>query len=253
MVDQAGHSPNSSNLSGVSKDDLMSGALKLLSLIDPGRIKSEKRSGPLLVEIAGTSKSGKTTIREALYTFFRRAKFQVHALPEAAGTIEVTRADQFLYTLRAGVYNLTNLLDRLHDPRYHIVLFERSVFDNLCWWDVISRERLISEEELQVMQGFFSQSRITNLLDAVVYLTCPPEMALTREPSIVSAPGRRMNPKTHGIITDAFERTAENFQNRFRAFFKFNNDLQNPMDAARAVGDFLVGTLLKQREETKEA
>lgn len=229
-------------------ENLLRGASELLTLIDPNNRKSGKPVGPLLVEIAGTSKSGKTTIKEALYTFFRRAGFQAHALPEAAGTIEVPRADQFLYTLRAGVYNLTNLLDRLHDPRYHIVLFERSIFDNLCWWDVITQEGLISNEERLKMQGFFSQKRIVNLLDAVVCLTCPPKIALKREPAIVNVPGRRMNSKTQDVITEAFQRTAFNFCHYFRAFFSFNNDVDDPMDAARVVGDFLVCELLKQRK-----
>lgn len=228
----------------VSVNDIGMTALRLLERVRAKRgAPGTKR--PVLVEICGTSKSGKSTIRETLYTFFRRAGFAVHTLPEAAGTIEVGRKNQYFYTLRAGAYNLSNLLDRAEDPRYDIVIFERSIFDHLCWWTLIHKEGLIDDKTLLKMQSFYSQPGITDLLHAVVFLTCDPEVALGREPTLVQKTGARMNPKTQLVLTEAFKETAMKFGPKFRAFRHFDNSGHDHIVAARAVAQFLIETLNK--------
>ncbi|MEK7464184.1 MAG: hypothetical protein AAB617_00170 [Patescibacteria group bacterium] len=206
----------------MSTPDIEVDANRLLKKVRRARGAPGKKR-PILVEVCGTSKSGKSTIREMLYTFFRRAGFSVHTLPEAAGTIEVGRKNQYFYTLRAGAYNLSNLLDRAEDPRYDIVIFERSIFDHLCWWTLIHKEGLIDDKTLLKMQAFYSQPGITDLLDAVVFLTCDPETALKREPTLVQKTGARMNPKTQLVLTEAFMETARVFGPSFKTFRHFDN------------------------------
>lgn len=232
----------------VGRSALLNGAVELLQAIDPEGVKAKPVDGPLLVEIGGANKAGKSTIRNLLYDFFRRTGFRAHTLNEAAGIIEVPREDQFYYTMRAGIYNLTNLLDRAWDPRYHIVLFERSVFDNLGWWEVIRREGLITAAERNVMWEFFSQPRLTGLLDAVVYVNCDPEVALSRERTVIQRTGRRMNPETQKVSTESFAAAAKAHGGKFKVFHEFDNTDYEPEDAAAAIGQFLVDALCAREQ-----
>ena len=134
-------------------------AARTLEKIDPKKIKKQKFPKPLFIELSGTFNSGKSAIKECLYTFFRRTGFNVHVLPEPAGTIEIDKSDWFFYNIRAGAYTIDNLLDRVGEKKYHIIIFERSIFDILSWWRFLYEKGDINWQTMRLNQNFFSQEQ----------------------------------------------------------------------------------------------
>lgn len=62
-------------------------AKEILTLLDPEGRRKKREPRPFMVELFGTSNSGKTTLLDAIYVFFKAVGFETAKCPEGAEAV----------------------------------------------------------------------------------------------------------------------------------------------------------------------
>ena len=144
-------------------------------------------SKPYVVEFAGTPRTGKTTIINNLYDFFKKGGFDVTLVPEFTTSnhfknvvepklVNVNYKDKLEYILEAVYYHLMMAIESGGD----IILVDRSINDRQIWNYRGFRNRSISEEDfLKMQEKYVSLSK--ELINSLIVTFAVPLAALRRD------------------------------------------------------------------------
>lgn len=167
-----------------------------LKRFDPLGIRHERRARPFMIELFGTPKSGKSTMKEMLKHFFRRAGWKVSTPTEGAEVVELPR-DEPQYNFQTCEYALSVARDRSFDD-FHIVIFDRAIYDGVTRMEYYAEKGIITREQQSVIEGYYLLPWNTDLFDLHVCLVSSPEAAIDRElaRALTKKHGKTMNPKT---------------------------------------------------------
>lgn len=156
----------------------------------PTRPETVSGRRPLIVEVCGTPKAGKSTLTQNVAHLFRRCGLRTGVISERA---EVNPLPEKIDP-SFNVWNLTSVLSKLLtavDGNHHIVLIDRGLLDCSAWLKWHHERAFVSQEELNRVGQFIRCTRWWSLLDLVISVTVPPSVALDREPF-----GTKLNPVT---------------------------------------------------------
>lgn len=119
--------------------------LKLRSILDS--------TTPYVIEFTGTPRTGKTTLINNLYDFFKKAGFNVKVLEE------FTTSDKYKKEIKPQLQNKYSYIVNIEIPKYvleqlnteiknnpDIIIIDRSLFDRLIWVDRLFLKNGIEKE-----------------------------------------------------------------------------------------------------------
>lgn len=154
----------------------------------PTRTETVLARRPLIVEICGTPKAGKSTLTQHVAHLFRRCGLKTAVITERA---EVNPLPEKIDP-SFNVWNLTSVLGKLLsavDENYHIVIIDRGLLDCNAWLKWHHNRSFVSQEEFDTVGQFIRSTRWWSLLDLVIAVIVAPSVALEREPF-----GIKLNP-----------------------------------------------------------
>lgn len=183
-------------------------AEQLLKEFDPDGRRKQKLGRPFMVELLGTPNSGKTTQKQILKRFFKRLGWNVSAPTEGAEVVELPR-DVPRYNLQTVGYAMQLARAAYYDRNFHMVIFDRAVYDGVVRMEYFVQQNIITPEYQQSVENFLLlPENSTDNFDASIFLVASPEVALAREPAnvLTHKVGGTVNPTTLRHLLDAHQR-----------------------------------------------
>ncbi|MBI2099587.1 hypothetical protein HYT45_04265 [Candidatus Uhrbacteria bacterium] len=194
------------------QEELEFRAAEILKSFDPEGRRTVGSPRPFMIELFGTPKSGKSTMKEMLKHFFRRNGWSVSTPTEGAEIVELPR-DEPQYNFQTTEYALGMARERSYDPNFHLVIFDRAIMDGVVRMDFYGEKAILTVEQRQTIQNYFLLPWNRELFDAHVCLVANPEAAIRRElaRALTKKHGKTMNPRTLADLLKAHERVWERF------------------------------------------
>ena len=107
-----------------------------------------------VIEFTGTPRTGKTTLINNLYDFFKKGKFNTKVLEEFTTSQRYKKEIyprlkiEYKNVVKSEIprYILNNLSDTI-DKNYDVIIIDRSLFDRMIWMDRLYSKNGVSKEE----------------------------------------------------------------------------------------------------------
>lgn len=192
---------------------------------------------PFMIELFGSPKSGKTTMKDLLKHYFRRSKWRVSAPVEGAEAIELPR-DEPVYNLQTTEYAMSRARELSYSNDFHLVIFDRAVMDGIVRMDYYEAKGVITPREHELISGYFSLPWNYDLFDLHVCLVADPEVSMQREHTytLTRKQGETMNPKTLQALLDAHGRVWERMEcDRVRSMVWHDSSKESVEETGMAV------------------
>lgn len=146
--------------------------------------RQRRRRKPVVVEFAGSPKSGKTTNIDIISHFFKRMKFKIWAPAEGASkrTPYHLKRDLVAFNTWSLNYAISELLVAYHNvDRHDLIILDRGPFDSLAWMNLLNKQNKLQADELKIIEAFALHPKWFSLISRVYLFTCKPAMSLQRE------------------------------------------------------------------------
>lgn len=168
---------------------------------------------PFMIELFGSPKSGKTTMKDTLKHVFRRSGWRVAAPVEGAEFVELPR-DEPAYNLQTTEYAMSRARELSYSHDFHLVIFDRAVMDGIVRMDYYDKKGVITPGEHELIRGYFSLPWNFDLFDLHICLVASPDVSIEREHAhtLTRKKGETMNPKTLQALLDAHGRVWERME-----------------------------------------
>ena len=175
---------------------------------------AKPRTRPFVVELFGTPKAGKTTMKDMIKHFGKRNDWNVTAPTEGAEMIETPR-DTPLYNIETRNYAMSALHARIAvaHPEADLVILDRGPYDGIMWLDYWTRKGKLSAEDHATIEAYYRLPMFLDQFDAHLCMVCEPKLALIREVAhtVSTKDGDTMNPKSLETLFDAHRKMWERF------------------------------------------
>lgn len=199
--------------------------------------KERMENRPVMIEFAGTPKSGKSSSIEVVTHFFHRHDFDVFAPTEGVSkrTPKELKTDLLFYNVWGACYALQQIFEARFSSKYDLAIYDRGIFDVLAWIEWLFRADKIKERVRNAVENFLLLNPWKDMLDLVVLFNCSPATALNRENEnkLIAKEGRAMNPSALLHLNEAYRLVAERHRNLFE-FHPINTDERVGRDASKA-------------------
>lgn len=190
--------------------DLERRAAEILHRFDSDGSRTKILDRPFMLELFGTPKSGKSTMKEMLKHFFRRNGWKVTTPTEGAEVVELPRAEPE-YNFQTTEYALGEARERFYNRRFHLGIFDRAIYDGVTRMEYYREKGIISLEQQRLIEGYYLLPWNAGMFDMHICLVASPEVAIQREltRSLSQKHGETMNPQTLAGLLAAHERMWE--------------------------------------------
>lgn len=202
---------------------------------------------PIVIEFAGSPKSGKSTIISAFSLFLRRNNVSTHVVTERASMCPIDRKDHMTFNAWTICTSLSQLLEHTNSNS-QVVILDRGLFDSLCWMDWMRMTGRIDEEEQKTITDFVTLARWRNLIDLTFVMKVSTEESLRREytNSPTEAFGTVMKPVTLNLFDTAISNTIKAYDKTFKRIVQIDTTDQEPRESVTAV----INSAIEMFEET---
>jgi len=182
------------------------------SLEDRANEARKKRSAsaqPLVVEFAGSPKSGKSTNIDILCHFFKRMGFKIWAPTEGASkrTPYSLKRDLVAFNTWSLNYAISELLVAYHNiERHDLIVLDRGPFDSLAWMTVLHGRGELGLDELNTIKAFALHPKWSKLISRVYLFKCEADTSLRREleSKLTHGQGTAMNESMLNDLLDKY-------------------------------------------------
>jgi hypothetical protein len=206
----------------------------------------ESSARPLIVEFAGTPRSGKSTCISIVRHFLRRHGLAVLAPQEGASVApEYLKEDLFDYNTWAACYALMTILEGMNvrqPNKYDVILLDRGLFDALCWLTYArkyprSGGNVLSAQQFRRVTRFLRMERWKRIVDLICMFTCSAKEAWRREHEamLIKKSGIATNPKTLSRLLGVYAGCAGCYREDFRRFIWLKSTEKSSSKAAAYV------------------
>jgi thymidylate kinase len=177
----------------------------------------EPDHNPVVAELAGSPKSGKSTSIEILAHFLKRTGFKVWAPAEGASkrTPYHLKRDLVAFNTWTLNYAISEMLVAYYNVDHHNVIFlDRGPFDSLAWMALLKRRKEIPDHEFDVVKDFAMHPRWSKLISRLYLFKCEPDVSLEREnqSKLTRLPGTAMNPKMLAELLEQYRELEEDLK-----------------------------------------
>lgn len=202
---------------------------------------------PLVVELAGTPRSGKSVLIDILDHYLRRNGFSTRVLAEGARTCPFDKKDHVQLTCWGANRVINNLLETMlvSGPTYDVVISDRGIFDILAFIHLLRLQGEITENEESVLNQYLLFGRWRTSIDVVFLLITTPEEALKREfkHKFVQKYGRIMNPQMLSQLNVCYKYVQETFGPLFSKVIRLDATNNSIAERAKVIVDTVVQML----------
>lgn len=146
---------------------------------DPNNKRNQLRQvhkRPLVIEIAGIPKSGKSTCIEATKKIFRNEGFNVRVIPEKADLCRLNKFQPMFnfWTFTSFINEMYDVLESNEDYdnecKFDLIICDRGAFDALVWFNWQKSKKCLTEKEFKTIKDLIFWDRIIGKIDQVFYL-----------------------------------------------------------------------------------
>jgi hypothetical protein len=209
---------------------------------------------PLVVEFAGTPKSGKSTNIEVLNHFLRRSGFKVAASTEGVSkrTPYNLKADLMAYNSWALCYAISELLVGYYNvDKPHVVMLDRGPFDSLAWMRHLREDGKLSNEEYTIIYHFVTIDKWEKIVKRIYLFTCDPKLSLKREleEKLIRASGLVMNEERLIQLKEQYDILKEDLNSESKLYHIDTTDTESPIETAFELANDLLRIMESQLNE----
>lgn len=138
---------------------------------------------PIVIEFAGSPKSGKTSALNSLDIFLRRNGFRTRVLTERASVCPIPNKFDPIFNVWTGCAALNQLMDTISNNALNVdvIIMDRGFFDALCWFEWQQINGLLRHDDFERFIGFFLAPRFRMVIDLVLAFDASPETSIERE------------------------------------------------------------------------
>lgn len=195
----------------MKNESFESRAERLLRRFDPDDERKRLLERPFMIELFGTPKSGKSTMKEMLKHVFKRNGWSVSAPTEGAEVVEWIKRREPDYNLQTAEYALSRARELAYGPvgcGFHVAIFDRAVMDGVVRMDHYEHKSVITPEQRGTIEDYLLLPHHRQLFDLHVCLVASPEVAIERElaHAISRKHGETMNPRTLAELLETHRR-----------------------------------------------
>lgn len=241
---------------GDNGDKARQGQAELL-LPKVASLRKVKGFKPLVVEFAGSPKSGKSTNIEIVSHFFKRSGFRVWAPSEGVSkrTPSQLRSDLVAFNTWALNYAISEILLSCRHPKpYDIVILDRGVFDSLAWMRLLRDEsdENLTPDEYRATEGYALHPKWAGEVARICLFTCKPEISMKREndTKLIAGEGIAMNQKRLRLLLKQYESLGKEFADKYPIKKFSTNNGETPHDTGGKIADDILHLL---EEKVKNA
>lgn len=153
---------------------------------------------PVVVEFAGSPKSGKSTNIDTVSHFFKRMEFKVWAPSEGASkrTPYLLKRNFVAFSTWSLNYAISELLVAYHNvDQSDLVILDRGPFDSIAWMSLLHERDELDDYEFKIIRDFALHPKWSRLIGRLYLFTCQPSTSLDRELNVklTHGPGVAMN------------------------------------------------------------
>jgi predicted ATPase len=199
-----------------------------------------RRDTRVVLEFAGSPKSGKTTNIDIVTHFFKRMGAQVWAPTEGASkrTPYHLRRDLVAFNTWSLNYAISELLVAYYNvDRQDIVILDRGPFDSLAWMRLLHDRGDLSQEEYQIIERFALHPKWWNLVRRVFLFTCTPDVSMAREneSKLTHGPGTAMNTETLQALLSQYKQLHQQYCTRCPVYPIDTSETTSPLESAKTI------------------
>jgi predicted NUDIX family phosphoesterase len=208
---------------------------------------------PIVIEFAGSPKSGKSSCISSLDIFLRRNSFKTRVLTERASVCPIENKFDPLFNIWNGCAALNQLSELISNrPRdYDVIIMDRGFFDTLSWFEWQQEQGYLRNEDAESFISFFTAPRFRMMVDVVINFDSSPETSLQREYKnlLTRREGSVMRKSVLAGYRAAAARAEKKFSDLFRSVIHFGTDDKDQNQVSYEVTDL---TLKKLRAVAAE-
>lgn len=190
-------------------------------------LKEEYRQRrPIVIEICGCPKSGKTSCINTLNIFLKRNGFKTSVLTERASVCPVpNKHDPFfnIWTSNASIAELINKLSQSHDT-IDFIIADRGLLDSLCWFEWLRSKNYLDREDHEIIQNYLTMRQLRKYVDLVYVFISDSTISMEREYAtlLTRKTGSIMNTKILNEYIEAINITIKKHGSKFKKIEKID-------------------------------
>jgi Ni2+-binding GTPase involved in maturation of urease and hydrogenase len=191
-----------------SLDSLMSGLA--------GAIETRRDDQPFFIELAGTPRSGKTTVLTTLARMLRERDLRVETVDESANGCPIPDKCHPAFNVWTFCTTLTKVLAAQHTGT-DVVLIDRGILDAACWMEWYRFTGCLTIEEHCAIETFVLHPLWARAMNLVVVMKADPAVAVGRDGAEDAGrrPGPIVNPDTLGQFNASVDRVHDRFNRHY--------------------------------------
>ena len=138
---------------------------------------------PIVIELCGSPKAGKTSCINALSMFLRRNEFRVKVLVERASVCPVKNKYDPLFnvwTICSAIAELSETISN-SSKEHDVVILDRGLFDALCWFEWQQASHYLDHDSLAQIASFLTLKRWRAAIDLVLVFFADSNISIDRE------------------------------------------------------------------------
>lgn len=151
------------------------------------KLQRAERPKPLVIELLGSPRAGKSSTREILLKFLQKTGFRVHAPFEGASQPDQAKLkeDLIAFNGRTTAYALHALLGAVvpHN-QLDVLILDRGLLDSACWFEALRRLGYARAETCNALVQFVGDHEWLSREDFCFLFTCDESKSQARQSAI---------------------------------------------------------------------
>ncbi|MGL4393152.1 MAG: hypothetical protein ACRCSK_06935 [Fusobacteriaceae bacterium] len=141
----------------------------------------ERKRRPIVIEFAGSPKSGKTSCINSLALFLKRNSVKTVVLTEKASICPIKDKQSPLFNI--WTFNaMLNELNAAYDAKgIDIIICDRSFFDAICWFKWMISRKILDRSNFNTLYNYVTYEKWIGRIDLVYVFIATPDISIERE------------------------------------------------------------------------
>ena len=180
----------------------------------------DKLDGPIMIELLGTPKSGKTTLVTHLQDIFSRCGIPVDKKRETAEYNPIEDKTIEEYNLWMIMELMKNTSEDLASKEPKIIIYDRGVLDRIPWIRTSVEDGSFPKEDVKAIEGLYATKFMQKYKPLTYGFHTSPAISILRK----GKPGRLVNETTLGMFNKNFTASEPFFKRMSQNYTHIDTD-----------------------------